>query len=548
MNLRVIAQAVPNDRYRRQAVSMLAFMSAALAALWATNAFGQQAKPKPANPTRYDVIPLKAPFDKENYIKKLQRDFKTFASNPSADEDTQNNAGRYISYVTARMTQADGLPEINERVGDITKGLDQALRRGNSQVVGKLMPLFAKRMYTVAKGNYQPAARVAATMALGKLNENLGDGRSRPPKPYRGMLGGLVNLYRDTNNPDGVRAAALHGLHRHVVLTANQMAAGNKKGLLKMMAGLLDEPAPQGRPAEAHAYLQRYAVNIMDALAPDTPAVATKLVSLSSDRSRPSLIALYSVEKFGRSGGSAKAEVESPLNVLDEWTVRALRAFEDEAYRLEYFYKRPPVAAQPNSPEDTLIAVEEKPIGIAGGEDMMEMGSGYGGDEEVMGEDGGMQGYGQGMDEGMDGEGMDGTMGMFGAPQEYKPQSAEVVATRRRLNQVMQQIHIGVTGTAEVGKRGNSGLLSVADDTSKAEISRWLTEFEAVLERLNDRSLEETNAFLDELKLQVEALEKLAGDAAKERAVAEPAADPPAADQPGDLAAQPGGDAALVSN
>ena len=72
----------------------------------------------------------------------------------------------------------------------------------------------------------------------------------------------------------------------------------------------------------AHAYLQRFAVDILSVLEPDQGGkLGERLVSVSIEPTRHDLIALYSVSKLAsaRNLGSA---AEDPSPVLDQWTAR----------------------------------------------------------------------------------------------------------------------------------------------------------------------------------------------------------------------------------
>ena len=526
MNARVIAKADvdPKIRRRRQCVSVLAFFAAAVIASLAASAVGQDP---------YKRVPTPKGFDVDANLKRARASLKSWAG----DSDGLRSRHAKLAYpyatqyVPSRMTQADATPEITTLVEEVLAAIEVAQRRDNKAVADQLNKGFYQAMGKIAVGDFQPAARVAATMAIGRLNGSLGDLRTgQPPTPYN-TLGALTALYGNKKFPEGVRAAALHGLHRFVSLTFHQLPQDKKDSLAGMMQQLLGEPAPAGRTPDAHAFMQRYAVDILDLIRPDDANIASALVTISSDRNRPGLIALHSAAKFGRSPVAAKAKVESPLDTLDQWTARAYRAFEGEVKRLQMFNQpREKAKVQPELPQDILAPAEED-LEVAGqdnyGEDMEEEG-GYGEDME---EDGG---YGEDMAE--DGYG-------YGPAvvEEFEPQPAPVVATRRYLNHVLQQLHLGVTGSPKPGMPSQpGGLLAVADDASKAEIKTWVSKIEELLEKLNDKSLEEQSDFVTELEALTKDLRDMAGKAAKEP-VAAPAGE-------GEMAQTDAGNAEILVN
>ncbi|TWU66592.1 hypothetical protein V7x_21610 [Crateriforma conspicua] len=525
MNDRVIAKAESMRKLRRrQMISMFVFLLTALIASLAATAFGQ---------ATYRQLPIQDALKSEAAVKQMKTALKAFSNSSEGQSSPHARAAMaYVSnYVPRRITQADATPEITELIDDVVSAIDAAQRRGNTQVANLMISKFAPMMSGVAGGNFQPAARIAATMAIGRLNSDPGDFREIPPTPYMNGFGVLKKLFETETNPDGVRAAALHGLLRYTRLTFHRLPDNVKNQLAPPLQTLLQAPVPAGRSPEAHAFMQRYAVDILELLRPDDENLATALVTISQDRNRPDLIALHSAATFGRHAGAAKAKVAAPLKTLDIWTAIAFEAFGEEVKRLEQFNQPREIAMQqPEKPDDLLVPAEERVMDAS-------MEDGYGGDMDMddgsyeMGAEGSDDGYGDmGMDEGY------GSYGMAPVVQEYEPQPAEVVATRRRLNDVLQQIHLGVTGSAKPGMPSKpGGLLAVADDASKGKIITWVTEMETLLTDLNDKSLEETKDFLEKLTELTEQLEKMAGDAAK-KPVAAPdqdgmVANPAAVDQ-----------------
>jgi hypothetical protein len=86
----------------------------------------------------------------------------------------------------------------------------------------------------------------------------------------------------------------LQGLLRHVELGA-VTDPQHKTGIAGLMLKLAESQPPAGRSPEAHAFLQRYAVRILNNLANPsvTPKTAETLVSLSTTAEQPNLIAAF---------------------------------------------------------------------------------------------------------------------------------------------------------------------------------------------------------------------------------------------------------------
>ena len=90
-----------------------------------------------------------------------------------------------------------------------------------------------------------------------------------------------------------------------------------------------------------------------------------------------------------------------------------------------------------------------------------------------------------------------------------------MLASRRHLNHVLQQVHLGVTGSPKAGKpRQPGGLLAAVDDAEKAAINNWVSQIEGVITAMNDEFLEDRKKFMEAITEQLVVLEMLAGDQA----------------------------------
>lgn len=370
----------------------------------------------------------------------------------------------------------------------------------------------------IAAENFHPAARVNATLLLGLVDEQGADVRNgQPPRPARGALIPLIRLYTTATNPDGVRAAALQGLVRHVNLGAVTNAQ-HRAGLASVMLTLAQSDPPAGRSPEAHAYMQRYAVDILSVLANPNVAdqTAQTLVSLSTAGDKPSLIAAYAASKIGQLQ-PGRAKLNQPSRVLNSWAARAAATIEQEIDRLAKL--DPPTAVR----DQPAMPTERTPRRMGGGFDGGAGMDDYAGEMMMEMEAAGSYDMGGGMDDMMMME-MEGMGMMPGMMPQAKPQPVEIIASRRRINHVLQQLQVGVTGRATTGKPPRpAGLLVAATDQDQAAFDAWIQSVAGVVTAVNDQALDDRTKYVEALKLQATALKTLAGV-------------PVQAEQPGDAA------------
>lgn len=450
----------------------------------------------------------------------------------------------YQQYLFGKLMDPAYVAEYGSVMQAMLDDLDRA-QKNRSPAVRLISGWIVSGASSIATGNYHPAARVNATLLLAYVDEQAADLRTgRPPVPAPAALLPLVTLYRAETNPDGVRAAALQGLLRHVKLGAVTNPQ-YKSGIAGLMLQLAESQPPTGRSPEAHAFMQRYALDILNFLAnPNvTPKTAETLVSLSTTPEKPSLIAVYAASKMGQLK-PGQAKVNEPTKILASWAARAAATIDQELERIAKL--DPPVAVRD---QPAMPSVQTPMAGGAYGGEM------YGGE---MGS--GMMGPGGGEMEGMGGMGdmysnemmmMGGDMFGAGMMPKAKPQPPEIIAGRRRINYVMQQLQYGVTGHQVKGApKTPGGLLVTATENDKAAFDTWIVTVSDVVSAINSETLDERKKFVDELKKQSDALKQLAGlpvdpnatpvDAPNAVDELDPLAGPPMAVAPASATDQPG--------
>ncbi|TWT74924.1 hypothetical protein [Allorhodopirellula solitaria] len=433
-------------------------------------------------------------------------------------------------YIPWKLTQKENLPELSKTIEELLKDLEGAQRMSSAGTRTLLAGTFVG-MKKIAEGNYMPAARINAINALARLNSRpLDIAAGRPPLPLSYSYPVLFKLYADESENDGVRAAALHGMHHYVEFAFPAIKGDDRQALIDEMNELLAAQPPGSRNPEAHAYLQRFAVDILNTLrAPDDASLGTQLFSISTSEAQPDLIALYSASKLGGLDAGLQGKVDDPEEVTKQWSLRAFNAVESELAR--FASQTPPPASSPQPPNPITFLQKSETTRDrersqrAGGRGSMAgggaMDSSYGsmdqyGEMDMMGGsmDGSMMDSAyEGMDAygGMDMMGSGGMMGMGMMPQ-APPQPPEVSLSRRKLSFVLQQLLRGATGSpkGEIGETPG-GLIAAVEEPQRAAVQEWVDSMLAVVEALNDKTLSDLELWTEALEGQRPALGALAG-------------------------------------
>ncbi|MEO1524962.1 MAG: hypothetical protein AAFX06_05975 [Planctomycetota bacterium] len=492
---------------QRNWLSVIAFFIAtALLALFASTAAGQAPK--------YEVLKLNPQIDNPTAAKQMSREaaLYTLASDLAAVPQRRAKFAEvfFLQYVPAKLTQPDSVHEVSELMNQANTLLSRAVRSRRPSA-GKILRWMYAGLKPIAVGNYQPTARINAIQFISKLAKPAAKS-GMPPVPYPFVATDLMPIYADASAPEGVRAAALHGLERFVRYSENVDPA-LKTQLTTEMKKLLDEEAPAGRDSMVHAFLQRYAVSILTNLNSE-PTLGTQLVSVSTDEKKPDLIALHSAASLGTLQTKLKPEDVKTEEVLKQWTERVLKSFESEAARLDALSNKTGAngVTQP-SPPDSWVSKKKQDedegkaqtASAAGMEGMMGMGTmdmGGAGDMDMeMGMMGGME---------MMGGSMGGLGGLGGVTKKVK-QPAEVVASRKKLNYTIQSLWLGVTGTSkpveDLTELKPEGGIMVATAPKKMEaVNKWLETINEVATAINDTSVGETNSYRKIVGDQLEVL------------------------------------------
>ena len=425
----------------------------------------------------------------------------------------ESNALNYYVhlYVAPMMSSPRSALETSELVGMLNQAIERSRRTNNAafrEQLNTVITLPRGKIVALAMGNYHPPGRVAAITMLCSVDAVPGDRRSnRPPQPHRNAYAVCKRVVAQPTAPDGVFAAALSGVRRFAE-TYGQLPS-DQDAMVAICENLIATDAPSGRSAEAHAYLQKIASDILAALRHNQPdALATQLVSLAKSDDYGDVVALDAAERLGELGAETKAAVTDVDGLIKSFDERLVRIMSAEIRRLNSYDKPTFASRQPKDPKNAISRKKDdddsrkKTTGMGGrgmGMGMGDMGMDDTGDMGMgMGMD---MDTGMGMDMGMD---MDMGMGMgmnMGGPVQAKPKDPPVAASLGKVNDAIERLHLAVTGQRAVEDLRRSGGLMLAIPDQQDAFDAWVTRARELSEGVNDDAvylLKEFRETLDE--------------------------------------------------
>ncbi|WP_068136366.1 hypothetical protein [Roseimaritima ulvae] len=422
----------------------------------------------------------------------------------------------YNKYLFPKMTQPDELTNLPQMRAEILKDLRVAQSSGASESARAIMTWSVANAGKLAKGNYHPAVRINATLLLAQLD----DRASIPPVPAQAALSPLVGLYRDQAAPDGVRAAALIGLHRWTMYGLPNLSANARNGIVDMMLELANAPVPENRTAKGHAFLQRYALDMLRVLysPPRSAEITQAFVNLSTSSEVSPIISLYATAKLSSLAEGAK--VEAPTDVAKAWTANIANVFDSEHARL--LAMTPPKAAAsqsgPVQPRTRGVGGVPGARGSMGMEMEMEMMNPMGSAEMDMGGSE-MMGSDAMMSEMMDPRAMGMGMGMGMGGVVANPQPSEVIASRRRLVHALECLQLGLTGSRTTDPPNQpAGLGTKFPAEQQLAVTQLNDAIQEVLEEVNNTEYDTRETFTQMLVSQARNLKTLSTHLGQEKA------------------------------
>jgi hypothetical protein len=148
-------------------------------------------------------------------------------------------------------------------------------RATNDAVRAHLVDIAYKFFTEVASEDYHPAVRYNAMLIVGELNKeeaNRSGSDQTAPVPATGALGFMIKEYKNPDQIDAVRLAALLGINRHVQLEIQSDRTLIPQAELQEIRTLaLDlvktREAPAGRRQDGHDWMRRRGLEILSWLA-----------------------------------------------------------------------------------------------------------------------------------------------------------------------------------------------------------------------------------------------------------------------------------------
>ncbi len=445
--------------------------------------YSQDAKPVAAAVKQYASIPMPESMKSSKTDKEMER-AKDDVIKGNVPFNMQPIRSFYGAYQFPRLTSIENpllanraRTEINTDIVDARRKLSPAnLATFNSEIL---------RMFSVViAGDYAPHAVINCVLLAGEL-DSATDSSSAVPKPYSQAVR-LLNDAALQSPSDGVRAAALVGLQRHLLLSSYEWNENTRNGLAKMLLDAAKAAKPNTRSEEAHGWLiARYMQLLMSfehSLNADLATFATD--TLANEHTHPILR-----EQALRTLGKL-----DPVDAPEGKLVNAGR------YSMRYLKKR---CEQWNE----LFDLSASSTGGGGG-------SSYGNDA---------YGSDYGKDAGP-GDSYGGTGGGYGAapkPKEKKEESpfekhdAQTKMLRRYMHELVQTMRTGMVASpiGELNERPEKGLLAKLPDGEEREII--LEALEAMVElqtELDATTITGKNDLAKTVKILVDRLIVIAED------------------------------------
>ncbi len=163
--------------------------------------------------------------------------------------DEQQDFEKYFKYKIAELTWAASIPELPKKIGDIKKqDLVPSGRATTPTAHDRLNQMLLAALSNFAvKDTYHPAVRVNCVLLLGQLDQTEPDGLGNNAVPLPAALEKLLTIATDPKQLDGVRVAAMTGIHRHAKASANSMNPQGRAAAVKALTSpiVMDNPAGQ---------------------------------------------------------------------------------------------------------------------------------------------------------------------------------------------------------------------------------------------------------------------------------------------------------------
>lgn len=169
--------------------------------------------------------------------------------------------GFYKVFLIPALNSIEKPELVNAARREIYEDIERAEKASDS-VLTEFNTMLLDEMKKLAEGNSQPYAAIIATQVLGRLNKNRPKGSSTAAEPLGAATGILFNLFRAGKN-DGIRAAAISGLERHVDLMQSAWDDRLRHGIADAVLASLNAPKPPSRSPRSDAWLRGRSIELL---------------------------------------------------------------------------------------------------------------------------------------------------------------------------------------------------------------------------------------------------------------------------------------------
>jgi len=224
-------------------------------------AYGQPAAAK-AKPVEYAELKFNDDLLVPENFKKLKSS-KDEMLKGTAAYNKQELERFYLGFLLPALTAYNAPEKLNFARVEILYDLDRA-EKASEAVLSDFNTFLSAEMKKLAEGSYHPSTSIVATQILGRLNKKPTKGNVSA-EPLSSATGVLLGLLRSKTN-DGIRAAAISGLERHIDLMHvdwEQKAPAAINALADTFFASLTSPKPVERSLRADAWLRGRSIELM---------------------------------------------------------------------------------------------------------------------------------------------------------------------------------------------------------------------------------------------------------------------------------------------
>jgi len=409
-----------------------------------------------APPDKFLSVPIPEAFKSEKVVREKKRiKDDMLRSGTFNDRDISEY---YMSYIIPHLTSIAS-PELgNESRKEIIEDLNLAER--SETMLKPFNEWLLKTLGKYAVSNYQPSAGINVVSIIGLLKDTKQSSGGGAPKPMTAATGPLLKLSVGGKN-DGIRAAALEGLERHIRSGQSGWSDAQKQAVADELIKSLSENQPVQRLNRSHAWLRGRSLDLLALIKHKRQEeVYHYAVDRVADKDTDPLLLERALRFIGsHQTKEAKPEVAhvATTNTL-KYLIKSAKAW-----------------------QESVVNQVASSAGQSGGE--------YQDASSMQQEQGSSGGEGEGDSFG------------GGKPKEkpkpvnpYATQTNEVKTKRREMHQLLETVRVGLDGIpyGPVVSAPTSGLAAaIADGANKSTLADILRSIDTMQASLNDGEIQD---------------------------------------------------------